>query len=239
MARVMSRRAVDYANQDGQTERGGAWEASSSIREALFGYATEAKARAQAALSLSRDREVEYCAVFALAVAGDTAQTQKMADNLARHFPENTAVRFSYLPVLRARLALNHNDPAKAVEELQIAMPYEFGAARDSCGALQSVYVRGEAYLAAGNGAAAAAEFQKILDHRGGKRADRSAGAFLQMGRALAMAGEMDKAKKAYEDFFAGWAGADAEIPILKRARAEYFNLAGATYPVTSNAIFR
>jgi tetratricopeptide (TPR) repeat protein len=229
-ARVMSRRAVDHARQEAQPERGGAWEAASSIREAMFGHAAEAKARALAAVSLSQDREVEYCAAYAMAVAGETSRAQEMADDLARRFPENTVVRFSYLPVLRAQLALNHNDAAKAVEELQVAVPYELGAARDFCGALHPVYVRGEAYLAAGKGAAAAAEFQKILDRRGVVGSEPiGALAHLQMGRALALAGETGQAKKAYEDFLAGWAGADAEIPILKRARAEYRNLAGAT----------
>jgi DNA-binding winged helix-turn-helix (wHTH) protein/tetratricopeptide (TPR) repeat protein len=229
-ARVMSRRAVNLARQEAQPERGGAWEAASSIREALFGHATEAKARALAAVSLSKDREVEYCAAYAMAIAGETSRAREMAEDLARRFPENTVVQFSYLPVLRARLALNHSDAAKAVEELQVAVPYELGAARDFCGALHPVYVRGEAYLAAGKGAAAAAEFQKILDHRGVVGSEPiGALAHLQMGRALALAGERGRAKKAYEDFFAGWAGADAEIPILKRAHAEYMKLASAT----------
>jgi DNA-binding winged helix-turn-helix (wHTH) protein/tetratricopeptide (TPR) repeat protein len=226
-ARAMSRRAVDHAKQEAQPERGGTWEAAASIREALFGNATEARARALAAVALSKDREVEYCAAYAMALSGETSRAQGMADDLARRFPENTVVRFSYLPVLRARLALNHGDASKAIEELQLAVPYELGAARDFCGALHPVYVRGEAYLAAGKGAEAAGEFQKILDHRGVVGGEPiGALAHLQMGRALALAGETGKAKKAYEDFFAGWAGADAEIPILKRARAEYMNLA-------------
>jgi hypothetical protein len=183
-----------------------------------------------AAVTLSKDREVEYCAAYAMAIAGETSRAREMAEDLARRFPENTVVQFSYLPVLRARLALNHSDAAKAVEELQVAVPYELGAARDFCGALHPVYVMGEAYLAAGKGAAAAAEFQKILDHRGVVGSEPiGALAHLQMGRALALAGERGRAKKAYEDFFAGWAGADAEIPILKRAHAEYMKLASAT----------
>jgi DNA-binding winged helix-turn-helix (wHTH) protein/tetratricopeptide (TPR) repeat protein len=228
-ARVMSRRAVDHATQDAQPERGGAWEAGASIREALFGNAAEARARALAAIALSKDREVEYCAAYAMAVAGETLQAQGMANDLARRFPENTVVRFSYLPVLRAQLALNQGDAAKAIEELRVAVPYELGAARYFCGALHPVYLRGEAYLAAGKGAEAAGEFQRILDHRGVVGSEPiGALAHLQMGRALALASETGKAKKAYEDFFAGWAGADAEIPILKQARAEYMNIASA-----------
>ncbi len=226
-ARVMSRRAVDHARQEAMQERGGVWEAAASIREALFGNGAEATTRALAAFALSKDREVEYCVAYAMAVSGETLQAQRMADDLARRFPENTVVRFSYLPVLRAQLALNHGDAAKAIEELQVATPYEVGPARDFCGALHPVYVRGEAYLAAGKGAEAGREFQKILDHRGVVGSEPiGALVHLQMGRALALAGETDKAKQAYEDFFAEWAGADAAIPVLKRARAEYMNLA-------------
>ncbi|WP_433975565.1 winged helix-turn-helix domain-containing protein [Tunturiibacter lichenicola] len=225
-ARLMSRRAVDYARQQAMPERAGAWEAAASMREAVFGNSAEALTRALAAFALSKDREVEYCAAYAMALSGETSQAQGMADDLARHFPENTVVRFSYLPVIRAQLALNHGDAAKAIEELQVAAPFEVGAARDFCGALHPVYVRGEAYLAAGKGAEAATEFQKILDHRGVVGSEPiGALAHLQMGRALALAGETDKAKQAYEDFLAEWAGADASIPVLKRAHAEYMKL--------------
>jgi eukaryotic-like serine/threonine-protein kinase len=101
-ARLMSRRAMDYARQDALPERGGAWEAAASIREASFGNAAEARTRALAALALSKDREVEYCAAYAMALSGEVSQAQRMADDLARRFPQNTVVRFSYLPVLGA-----------------------------------------------------------------------------------------------------------------------------------------
>ena len=227
-ARVMSQRAVDHARQEALPEKGGAWEAAASIREALFGNAADAKTRALAAFALSKDREVEYCAAYAMAASGETSQAQKMAEDIARRFPENTVVRFSYLPVLRAQLALNHGDAAKAIEELQVATPYEVGAARDFCGALHPLYVRGEAYLAAAKGELAATEFQKILDHRGVVGSEPvGALAQLGLGRAWALAGEKGKARSAYEDFFSLWKGADPEIPVLKRARAEYMNLVG------------
>jgi eukaryotic-like serine/threonine-protein kinase len=227
-ARLMSRRAVDYARQQAMPERAGAWEAAASIREALFGNAADAKTRALAAFALSKDREVEYCAAYAMAASGETSQAQRMAEDIARRFPENTVVRFSYLPVLRAQLALNHGDAAKAIEELQVATPYEVGAARDFCGALHPLYVRGEAYLAAAKGELAATEFQKILDHRGVVGSEPvGALAQLGLGRAWALAGEKGKARSAYEDFFSLWKGADPEIPVLKRARAEYTNLVG------------
>ena len=134
------------------------------------------------------------------------------------------------MPALRARLALNHGEPAKAIELLQIAVPYELGMPRSSIhgsfGAFYPVYVRGEAYLAARQGAEAAAEFQKILDHRGIVVSDPiGALAHLQLGRAFALSGDKAKAKTAYRDFLTLWKDADPDIPILNQAKAEYAQL--------------
>jgi tetratricopeptide (TPR) repeat protein len=131
---------------------------------------------------------------------------------------------------LRALLALNHSEPSKAIELLQIAVPYDLGAPRSGFhgffGTLYPVYVRGEAYLAAHQGAEAAAEFQKILDHRGIVVSDPvGALAHLQLGRAFALSGDKTKAKTAYQDFLALWKDADPDIPILKQAKAEYAKL--------------
>jgi serine/threonine protein kinase/Tfp pilus assembly protein PilF len=226
----MSRRAVASAQQAVQRERAGLWEAGAAVREAFFGKASEAIKRAMAALELSKDREVEYGAAFALALSGDSGQPQALADDLERRFPEDTSIIFSYLPALRARLALNHGDASKALELLQAAVPDELGATRSSAeglfGALYPVYVRGDAYLAAHQGAEAAAEFQKILDHRGIVVSDPiGALARLQLGRALAMSPDKTKAKAAYQDFLTLWKDADSDIPILKQAKEEYVRL--------------
>jgi hypothetical protein len=146
---------------------------------------------------------------------------------LERRFPEDTSVRFSYLPVLRARLALNHGDASLALTLLQAAIPYELGVPRSGVsalfGALYPVYVRGEAYLAAHQGVEAATEFRKILDHRGVVINDPiGALARLQLGRAFAMSGDMTRAKAAYQDFLSLWKDADPDIPILKQAKAEF-----------------
>ena len=183
-----------------------------------------------AALELSKDREAEYGAAFALAVSGDSSRSQTLADDLEKRFPEDTSVRFSYLPALRARLALTHGDSSKGLERLQVGVPHELGAPRSSVsglfGALYPVYVRGEAYLAARQGAEAAAEFQKILDHRGIVVSDPiGALARLQLGRAFAFSGDKAKAKTAYQDFLILWKDADPDIPILKQAKAEYAKL--------------
>lgn len=138
---------------------------------------------------------------------------------------EDTLVRFSSPPVLRARIALDRGQALKAIELLQVAVPYELGARLDF-GALYPIYVRGEAHLAARQGAEAAAEFQKILDHRGIVGSDPiGALARLQIGRAFSIAGDKTKAKTAYQDFFTLWRDADLDIPILMRARDEYASL--------------
>jgi predicted Zn-dependent protease len=179
-----------------------------------------------AALAFSRDREVEYGAAFALALAKDSSRSETLADDLAKRFPEDTSVRFSYLPALRAMLALNHGDHAKASDLLQAAVPYELGAQRALFGLLYPVYVRGEAYLADNKGAEAAAEFQKILHHRGIVVSDPvGALARLQLGRALVMSGDKIQAKTAYQDFLTLWKDADPDIPVLNQAKAEYAKL--------------
>jgi tetratricopeptide (TPR) repeat protein len=210
--------------------RAGLWETGAAVREAFFGNASEARKRATAARALSKDREVEYGAAFALALSRDSLGSKELADDLERRFPEDTAVRFSYLPTLRARLALNHGDTSKAIELLQVAAPHELGAPRSSIhglfGALYPVYVRGEAYLAAHQGAEAATEFQKILDHRGIMVSDPiRALAHLQIGRAYAMQGDSAEAKAVYQDFLTLWRDADPDIPILQQAKAEYAKL--------------
>ena len=136
----------------------------------------------------------------------------------------------NHLPALRARIALNHGDPARAIELLEDARVYEMGVPRcsihGSLGALYPIYVRGEAYLAAHRGIEAAAEFQKILDHRGVVLADPiGALAHLQQGRAFAMSGDKPKAKAAYQDFLALWKDADPDIPVLKQAKVEFDKL--------------
>jgi eukaryotic-like serine/threonine-protein kinase len=124
---------------------------------------------------------------------------------------------------LGAALALQRGDAAKAIEGLESATPYETGSSRLLLGAMYPIYVRGEAFLAEGRGAQAAAEFQKILDHRGVVVSDPvGALAYLQLGRAYSRAGDTARAKSAYEKFLALWKDADPDIPILKQAKAEY-----------------
>ena len=229
-ARKKSRQAVDLAKQAGRRDGAAQHEAAAAVREALFGYPSEARQIAAHVLDLTKGRITQYGAAVALALAGDSSRGQTLADDLAARFPEDTLVKISYLPALRALLALNRREAAKAIDLLEIAGPYEMGdhsgASVGFSGPLYPVYVRGLAYLAAHQGADAAREFQKILDHRGIVVTDPiGALAHLQLGRAFALAGARSKAKSAYKDFLTLWKDADVEIPILKDARAEFARL--------------
>jgi len=229
-ARRMSLQAVELAQQAGHGERAALFEVGAALREAFFGNATAARQRASSALALAKDREVEYGAALTLALAGNSSRAQTLADDLEKNFPEDTSVRFSYLPVLRAILALNRRQPSRAIEVLESAAPYELGTPRSNLqgffGTLYPVYVRGQAYLSAHQGAEAAAEFQKIIDHRGILVSDPvGALAHLQLARAFALSGDTAKAKSAYQDFLTLWKDADSDVPVLKQAKTEYAQL--------------
>jgi tetratricopeptide (TPR) repeat protein len=229
-ARIEARRAMDAARQSAKPETAALYEAGSALWEAFFGNPTNAIRGAMGAHAVSREMYVDYGAAFALAVAGDSARAQLLANDLEKDFGEDTSVRFNHLPALRARLALNRGDSAKAIELLEAARVYEMGVPRSSMhgnfGALYPIYVRGEAYLAAHRGREAVAEFQKILDHRGIVSSDPiGAMAQLQLGRAYALLGDKTKAKSVYQDFLKLWKDAEVDIPILKDAKAEYVRL--------------
>ncbi len=225
-----SARAVSEAEQSGQRERADLWRVGEAVRQAFFGKLPEAKKSVTAALEQSRDRAVQYGSALALAISGDSLRSERLANDLEIRFPEDTAVQFSYLPVIRARLALSRGNPSKAIELLQTAVPHELGVTNSAVsglfGALYPIYMRGEAYLAERRGAEAAAEFHKVLDRPGIVVADPiGALARLQLGRAFTLSGDKRSAKAAYETFLTLWKDADADIPILRQAKAEYAKL--------------
>ena len=228
-AREFSRQAADSSGRAGEKETAAGYYAVSALREALFGNADRAGQQAILAKGHASGRDMDYGLALALAYAGDAGQAQALADDLGKRFPEATVVQSNYLPTLRAKLALLHANSQQALDSLQAAAPYELGMPAYSFynwPNLYPVYVRGEAYLAAHRGSEAAAEFQKILDHRGiALNEPIGALAHLQLGRAYAMQGDTAKSRAAYQDFLTLWKDADSDIPILKQAKAEYAKL--------------
>jgi serine/threonine protein kinase/tetratricopeptide (TPR) repeat protein len=229
-ARRWSQRASDLARQAGHRERAALFATKAALREAFFGNTPLAKRIAKEALDLAKNREVKYGAALVLAMSGDASQAQSLANDLERDFPEDTSVRFNYLPAVHATLALDHGDPSKAIELLQVAVPYELSSPRSATfayfGALYPVYVRGQAYLAARQGAEAAREFQKIVDHRGVVIGDAfGVLAHLGLARAYALTGQTARARAKYQDFLTLWNEADPDISVLKQAKAEYATL--------------
>jgi serine/threonine protein kinase/Tfp pilus assembly protein PilF len=227
-AREFSRQAANSAERAGQKETAAGYYAVAALREALFGEAEKARQQVTLTKARSTGRDIDYGVALALAYAGDDGRAQALADDLDKKFPEDTIVQLNYLPTLRARLALGHARPQQALDSLAAAAPYELGLPSLSLynwPNLYPVYVRGESYLADHRGAQAAAEFQKILDHRG-IVLNEPIGALARLGLARAYAlQDAARARTTYDDFFMLWKDADADIPILKQAKAEYAKL--------------
>src|SRR5713226_4303039 len=238
-ARELTKRSLDSAIRADSKETGAIWHENAALREAAFGNATEAKQAAAEGLKLvPASQGVEVEAALALAMAGDTARAESLAQDLGKRFPLHTQMQSLWLPAIQAQLALDRKNPAAALNALQAASSIELGqitfVTNISC--LYPVYVRGEAYLAAGQGSAAAAEFQKILDHSGIVwNCWTGALAHLGVARANALQSRTSqgadadaarvRALAAYKDFLALWKDADPDIPILKEAKAEYAKL--------------
>jgi len=187
---------------------------------AVTGDTAGARKEAAAAVEIAQAADVNSDAAIAFALAGDTARAESLASKLVKDYPSDSDFSEMVLPEAGAAIASDRNDPAKAVELLQPAQPYDLAFF------FEIPYVRGQAYLQLHKGPEAAAEFQKILDHRGILR-NRIFGALahLQSGRAYALAGDTSKARTAYQDFFALWKDADPNIPILQQAKSEYAKL--------------
>jgi eukaryotic-like serine/threonine-protein kinase len=221
-SRGLYRQAIESAQRGKFVESAGAITARSAIGEARAGNTGQARQLALAALAIDRSRKTLPFAGIALAMAGDVAQANAVANELSKRFPLDTLVENVWVPLIRAEIELGRGSPAKAVELLQPATPYELGwDAR-----LLPVDTRGRAYLKAKQGREAAAEFQKLLDHRQiGLTSAISSIAHLQLGRARALSGDNGGARTAYQDFFTLWKDADPDVPILKEAKAEYARL--------------
>ena len=217
-ANALTERAAGIARQAGEKETAASYLAEAAVREALAGNLVEARRWTAAALRASSDQDAGT--ELALALAGDVAQAQKFADDLAKRNPQDAVNP----PTVRAVIALRQNSPAKAIADLALAEPYELAEVSDLT--LYPAYVRGQAYLAERKGAEAAPEFQKILDHPSLALNEMIVPlAHLGLGRARALAGDAPGARKAYQDFFALWQHADPDLPILRQAKAEFARL--------------
>jgi eukaryotic-like serine/threonine-protein kinase len=223
----MSSIAVEIAQRSDRRERAGLFEAARAVCEAFYGNADAACQSAAKALALGRGREVDYAAAIALALSGDLLHSRTLAEDLAREFPEDTSVQFMYLPTLRALFALKTGDAPAAIQFLQSASRYDLALGGvgfiGRFGGLYPIYVRGLAYVAAGQLAEAVGEFRRILDRRSIVLVDpMDAMARLQLARALALSGDMANAKSAYNDLLALWNTADPDTPVIREAQAEY-----------------
>jgi tetratricopeptide (TPR) repeat protein len=239
-ARELTKRAVDSAVRADNKESGATWQANAALEQAAYGNAAEARQSAAEALKLAPTSQgVEVEAALAFAMAGDTAHAESLAQDLGKRFPLDTQMQSLWLPAIQAQLALDKKSPASALTALQAASsPIELGqigfVINISC--LYPAYVRGKAYLAAEQGSAAAAEFQKILDHSGIVwNCWTGALAHLGVARANALQSRTSqgadadaarvRALAAYKDFLTLWKDADPDVPILKQAKAEYAKL--------------
>lgn len=220
-------RAADSALRAKENETAAEYLAHSSLREALAGEIALAKQHAQAALAQATGKHVEAFSALALGLSGDSASAERLAGDLGKRFAEDTIVRFDYVPMIHAAISLRNGNAAEAVKALATTAPYELGHTNSAFTfALYPVYLRGEAHLAAKQGTAAQVEFQKILDHPG-VVGNQPIGALAHLGlaRAYALDGNIPKARAAYVDFLTLWKDADADVPILKEAQAEYSNV--------------
>src|SRR3984957_8447805 len=238
-ARELVKRSVDSAIHADSRENGAIWQENSAVREAAYGNPAEARRVAEEGLKLApASQGVDSEAALAFAMAGDTARAEALAKDLNSRYPLDTQIQSLWLPVIQAQLALNRKNPAGALNALQAAAGDELGqitfVSNLSC--LYDVYLRGEAYLSAGQSSAAATEFQKILEHSGivwncwtGSLAHLGVARANRLQATTSQGAEADAARvralAAYKDFLTLWKDADPGIPILKEAKAEYAKL--------------
>jgi serine/threonine protein kinase len=224
-ARELSRRAVNSSQRADSSETAAFWQINAALRDAEIGDTAAAKRGVVAALSLSPGKDVKIVAALTLARIGDP-KAEQLVKELEKDYPTNSLLKLYWVPTINAAVELRRGNSAKALSLLENAQAYELGIAGSFVNYLYPVYVRGQAYLLAHDGAAAAAEFQKMLDHEGiVMNFVTGSLAHLQLGRAYAMSGNIGEAKRAYQDFFGLWKDADPDIPILKEGKAEYAKL--------------
>ena len=221
-ANALMQRSVQVSERLGFKGTTAVTEAGLALTQAEVGNVAKAKELCASSSRLASGRSNLELVAVALAMSGDVSRAQAITADLSRRFPEDTLLHAVSLPMVEALAAMNRKAPNEAIVPLQAAAPYELGVAQG----LLPIYIRGQAYLQAKRGTEAAAEFQKIVDHRGILPVGPEHSlAKLGLGRAYVITGDAAKARAAYQDFFALWKGADPDIPILKEAKAEYAKL--------------
>jgi serine/threonine protein kinase/Tfp pilus assembly protein PilF len=219
-AKEFSNRAFELAERRDLKEVAAQIAAGGAGRDAVFGDCVQAKVQTAKALGISHSPLTMVNAGNALATCGEFGQTQTIIGELTRRFPKDTVLIKILLPNVHARIELQRGNPAQAIQLLETTRPYEGYAL------FQIAYLRGQAYLHQQKGADAAAEFQKILDHRGSQLTSPLYPlARLGLARAAALTGDKARARQAYQDFLALWKDADADVPTLQEARQEYEKL--------------
>ena len=227
LSRETDKQALLLANRYGLTEMPVTVMALQAYRDAAHGFVESAREKATAVLRLSDERMARAGAALALAQIGDAAQSQKLIDDLSKEFPSSTLFNGFYIPTVQALNLLHQNRTADAITVLEPARKYELGAISPALHVTYwTMYARGLAYLQLRDGNKAAAEFQKILDHRGLNGISLLLPlSQLNLARAFALQGDTARARTAYQDFFATQKDADPDIPVLSEARAEYTKL--------------
>jgi len=222
-AHEMDERSEQIASELGLNQSAGAMAGLEALWQSQAGNRSVARKLAKQALTKARGIDVAVDAAAALAATGDVAGAQAVADSLARNHPRDTVLNAVSLPLIRSSMELERGNATQAVELLRSSRPYELGFGFLYYPSFMPTYTRGQAYLKLRDGSNAAAEFRKVLDHRGlDPVSPIYALARLGLGRANALAGDLVGAKSAYQDFFAVWTNADPDIPVLKQAKAEY-----------------
>jgi DNA-binding winged helix-turn-helix (wHTH) protein/Tfp pilus assembly protein PilF len=225
-ARELTQGAIESAERTDAKETAASYQAAAALREVESGNWKQARSDVDAAMKLAPNRNVRIFRALVLARVGDRAAAEKVTADLDKTFPLDTLVQRYWLPSIRAAVALQTKDPHRALELLKMASAIEFSQPTQVGVVLCPAYLRGDAYLLLHNGNAAAAEFQKFLDHRG-LVGNFPWGALARLGlaRAYALQDDTARARTAYQDFLTLWKDADPDTPILKQAKAEYANL--------------
>ena len=225
VARELSRRGMEASERDGSNEEAAGVPGVLAVWEVDYGEPELGRHNVSMALALAQTREVRLRAALALARIGDSSKAQALAEELHKEYPSDTLVNHYWLPLIGAAIELNRHNPDAAIKLLQPATPYDL--ATDAFEDLYIVYLRGEAFRLAHRGGEAAAEFQKVLDHRGPLAASITIETLARLGlaRAYVLQGDTAAARAKYQDFLTLWKDADPDIPILKQAKAEYAKL--------------